>query len=643
MVRCRALGVVTLLAACTPMQTPDPLPRHGHRAILVSFDALNEARALETLPADAIPAFRELFQTGQCANWVTPAWPSKTSASHAALWTGVYGDSNGVSANSQPVLPRERHRIIELGSGYSAAALRAEPLWISEALKGRIVVAHHPTQAPEPPGYPTVSTTDTAPSTARSRATTALASERLSVINGYARDPVDARIVTERDVRWEPADRWRNVDWSRTRRTGRALAFAVGQDSVFGLVARDSLAKGLLLSRTRDARGAVFVRAAAAHRSTAAAPAELASDFSSPLTVSTPGGPSSIRVRLFSLADSGGAFELYVPALSELHTNRADTRREYLSAVAGWVGNGAGDLYRRGALGRTIPDGGDGTAENRYLETLELVTLGYMQGSGWAWRTKHADLVVDYFPVIDEVDHLWFGFASPVTPGVGDRLRDRIALVRRRGWQLADLRLRALMHLVASDSLARLFVAGDHGMRPTWRVFRPNVALRDAGLLASDSAGDIVARKTQALAPEGLYVMVNGTDWLDGTVPPSERARVVRTADSALRAVRGPDGKPVVTETWIVTGKDSLGRGGPVGGDLYFETAGGYAWSREATGPVIDSARIGANHGFPSVSADMRTATCEWPAAGAGAGTRTPGTTLTRTRSRVEAWLEGGR
>lgn len=641
MVRCRALAVVTLLAACTPIQTPDPQPRHGHRAILVSFDALNEARALETLPAHAIPAFRELFQTGQCADWVTPAWPSKTSASHAALWTGVYGDSNGVAANSQPVLPRERHRITELGSGYSAAALRAEPLWISETLKGRIVVAHHPTQAPEPPGYPTVSTTDTAPSTARSRAIRALASERLSVINGYAGDHVDARIVTGRDVRWEPADRWRSVDWSRTGRTGRAMAFAVGQDSVFGLVARDSLARGLLLSRTRDARDAVFVRAAAAHRSTAAAPAELASDFSSPLTVSTPAGPSSVRVRLFSLADSGDAFELYVPGLSELRTNRADTRREYLSAVAGWVGNGAGDLYRRGALGRTIPDGGDGTAENRYLETLELVTLGYMQGSEWAWRTKHADLVVDYFPVIDEVDHLWFGYASPVTPGVTDRVRDQIALVRGRGWQLADLRLRALMQLVASDSLARLFVAGDHGMRPTWRVFRPNVALRQAGLLVTDSAGEIVASRTMALGADGLYISLNRVGWQDGMVLLGDVDALLSRAEQALRQVRDAESRPVVTRVWRVPPEDSLGRGGPTGGDLYFETAAGYVWSREATGPVIDSARIGADHGFPSVSGDMRTVTCEWPAA--GTRTRSPGTTLTRTRARVEAWLEGGR
>jgi predicted AlkP superfamily pyrophosphatase or phosphodiesterase len=68
------------------------------RAILVSFDALNETRVRSTLPAESIPTFLSFFDQASCADGARPMWPSVTAASHAAIWTGVYGDVNGVVA-----------------------------------------------------------------------------------------------------------------------------------------------------------------------------------------------------------------------------------------------------------------------------------------------------------------------------------------------------------------------------------------------------------------------------------------------------------------------------------------------------------------------------------------------------------------
>ena len=97
---------------------------------------------------------------------------------------------------------------------------------------------------------------------------------------------------------------------------------------------------------------------------------------------------------------------------------------------------------------------------------------------------------------------------------------------------------------------------------------------------------------------------------------------MLKRAEAALRAVRGEDGEPVVTKTWRVSGRDSLGRGGPVGGGLYFETAPGYFWSRGLDGPAAGPGRIGADHGYPSISPDMYTVLCAWgpavPASRAG-------------------------
>lgn len=182
--------------------------------------------------------------------------------------------------------------------------------------------------------------------------------------------------------------------------------------------------------------------------------------------------------------------------------------------------------------------------------------------------------------------------------------------MRERAWRLADRRLSALERFVEGDSGAALFVTGDHGMRPTWRAFRPNVALARAGLLALDDSGRVDIARTRAYSPDGLYIMVNTTDWRGGIVSPDSVEAVVAAAEAAILAVRGEEGAPVVTRTWRVLGSDSLGRGGPVGGQLYYETAPGYVWRRDLTGVAAGPARIGADHGYPSISPDMYTVLC---------------------------------
>jgi hypothetical protein len=218
--------------------------------------------------------------------------------------------------------------------------------------------------------------------------------------------------------------------------------------------------------------------------------------------------------------------------------------------------------------------------------------------------------MVDYFPLADEVDHMWYGYVAPDLPERNDALARAVAPLRARAWELVDLRLAQLRRLAAQGSRTLLVVSGDHGMRPTWRAFRPNAALRDAGLLGLDDSGRVDPRRTRAYSPDGLYITVNTTDWLGGIVPADSVAAVVEAAERAIRKVRGADGEPVVTETWRVTGADSLGRGGPVGGQLYYGTAAGYVWSREARGEPAGPARSGADHGFPSVAPDMHTILC---------------------------------
>ena len=584
---------LALLAACAPAtRGPDSAgagagkqPPAHRRAILVSFDAMNEQRALGTVPAASIPVLRALFAQAACADYALPAWPSKTSPSHASLWTGAYGDVNGIAANWQPRLPRREHAITEGISGYSPAALRAEPIWVTAVRAGRRVFAHHPTQALGP-----------------------LHDPGAVVLNGYDTSHGEDLAITPASAPPRPPQGWRGLNALGSTVAPKEIAWTAGGDSVFALLYGKGRYEAVLAALSRDVARGVTARLAPAERAPVAG-RELARHFSEPLALDAAGGRAWLRVRLFALAADGSDFLIFQPALAIVGSNHPAEALAYGEAIGGWVGNGAQDLLADGDLGRTLPDGGDGEAERRYLESLELVTRQFMRGSEWGWG-RDPDLMVDYFPLADEVDHMWYGFLAPGLPERDEALARALAPLRARAWELIDQRLAHLSGLAAKGGHTLLLVSGDHGMRPTWRAFRPNAALRDAGLLALDDSARVDPHRTRAYSPDGLYITVNTTDWLDGIVPADSVAAVVEAAERAIRAVRGSDGQPVVTETWRVTGADSLGRGGPAGGQLYYETAAGYVWSRDARGEAAGPARSGADHGFPSTSPDMHTILC---------------------------------
>ena len=628
---------VLFLAAC---HMPEPrrtatiaAQEQSRRAILVAYDSFNESRvrgtsgdralrwqgdspSSTTLDADSIPAITRLFRGAACAASARPAFPSVTSPGLASLWTGAYGDVNGISANSQPVLPRESHTLLETTSGYLVTGLRAEPMWISAGADGITVTAHHVTQAPLPPEYRAVTgERDARLEAARARATEVLARAGVSVVNGYNHRPISDTIITEESARPTPARGWTGTGHLQATLPLLEISWKSGPDSLFALLLGDRAYSRMLIASARDASRGVMVTAAAVNRSPPVAN-KLAAHFSDALEL--PRGddpPVFARFRLFDLAADGSSYLLFQPAVHVVDMNRPDVRESYARAVRGWVGNGAGALYERGGFGPTLEQGGNGEAEAMYLESLENVTARYIEGSNWAWQQTRPALMIDYFPLADEIDHRFLGYLDPAWPGHDPALARRYASVRQSAWHLVDFHLANLQRLTAQDPRTALFVSGDHGMRASWRIFSPNIALEQAGLLALDGAGHIDLARTRALSPNGYWVMVNGTDWKEGIVPPDERRAVIDAAERALRAARSEDGSPVVTRTWRTTDHDSLGLGGPVGGDLYYEVARGYRWDAAVEGPVVRNAPVTAGHGFPSTSPEMHTVLC---AAGPG-------------------------
>jgi hypothetical protein len=369
----------------------------------------------------------------------------------------------------------------------------------------------------------------------------------------------------------------------------------------------------MTVARLRDAERSVTARAAGPDTA-ALAGRPLARFYSAPIALPVDDGVAHLVVRLFSLSTDGSRFELFMPEINVVQANRPDVAAAYGSAVGGWVGNAAASLLRRGGFGRRLTNGGTGGAEARWLDAAEYLTRQSMRGAEWVWHERGATLLLDYFPLGDEADHMFYGEVAPEAPGWPGYDREAIARVRVRAWELVDRRLGALQALVDGDSSAILVVSGDHGMRPTWRLFRPNVALAEAGLLSRGANGQPDLARTRALTPNGYFMSINTVDHRGGIVPLDSAAAIRAATERVLLAVRDENGEPVVTGVWNAEEIDTLGAGGPAGGDLYFELAPGYRSTRAATGALTEAASLDAGHGFLSTSPDMHTVLCAYGA-----------------------------
>jgi predicted AlkP superfamily phosphohydrolase/phosphomutase len=615
----------------------------GRRAIVLSIDAFNESRVTSTIDAARIPAIRRLFAEGECAAAI-PAFPSVTAAGHAAIWTGAYGNESGIPANWHLLLPSSEFDITRTTNGFRSGGLRAEPLWIRVAAAGRRAYGHHVTQAPQPPGYP-VDEGEPADTFAakRQRAARALSGAALSVLNGYNRLLLSMQLVTETDTQRTAPGAWVHLatEWGEER-----LAYRLALDTTDAEMRPFTRGRALhLLLRlwpaadsghllaSYDPGREPAVRVMPVPEETAPIRGRaLARHFSAPAIFRLGDGRrASTRLRLFRLSPRDRSFALLVPGLQLAEANRPSLTAAYDSAAPGWVGNSAAWLWEEGRLGPTLEQAGDGTAERRLLESAELLTLGFMSGAAWGWETFRPQFMADYFPLGDDADHTLWGLLDARAPTHDAAVARRAVQLRERLWELVDVRLAALMQLTEQSPGTRLFVTGDHGMRAIWRWFHPNTALRDAGLLATDAWGRVDLSRTRAYSPNGYWINVNREGRRGGIVPADSVGEVIAAVRRALHAVRDEAGRAVVTQTFDAreVASRALGMGGAAGGEVYYEVAEGYAWTRDlASRVVVDAPRAEGEHGFPSTSADMHTVLCEWmPGIGAARPVAAPGVT----------------
>lgn len=327
------------------------LPLAGQRLVLVSFDGLGAETFFEDPVAAELTVLKAAAQRGAASRGVQPAFPSTTANSHAALWTGCYGDVNLITANSPPLLPRAEHTVSERGNGFRAEQLAAETFWVAAARAGIPAVAHQPTQ-----GFP-FTRFNSAPGAV--------------VVNGY-----QTRLLAPHAL-WTPAAGRRMPDGSYLFEHGPAT---------FRVELKKASAR---ITHTASGRSveAKFAPAEAEPPRRRA----LARHFSPPLVLDGP-QPAALYFRLFELRE--GSFRLYVTPWHELGSSVP--LDGIFREAGGFIGNGPTALLDKELI-----------TPAEYLEAAELVIRQMTRHAAWLEKKFRPRLMQSYLPFPDEMDHMW--------------------------------------------------------------------------------------------------------------------------------------------------------------------------------------------------------------------------------------------
>jgi hypothetical protein len=523
-------------------------------------ELVDEAADRGALPH--LDALRREASAGRLA----PPFPARTAAVQATLWTGAWPARHGVVGDGAP---RPEGSVLETEAGARSTALGAEPLWVTAAREGlATVVVGVPQAAPFGPFL-------------EEKRFGGDFGRHLILLRSDATG-IGAGALTAKDLSPRPATGWTGAPPGAS---GREVQVEIGRGTLPGLLFDDPAdpASGLdtlALSASRDLAGAAVLKPV---------PAGRGKDAFAVVGVDTAEGKAFFHLRLFSL--SPDAREVLLWHSSESRTVASRARVESAADdEEGLLDEGAHRLYADGALGTPLWEGGDGTAERRYLETVRLAVRQHVRLASLVLERTRWGLAVLSLPFPAEPLRLWAGHLDPSRPGHDAALAVRLRPFLDEALRLVDTWVGEVARRIPAD--AALAVVGDHGLGGADRVVRPNVALEAAGLLATNADGTIDLTQTKVVyAPaNGGFLLVNHDSRPGGAQPrkgePLARAR----ARGAMLDMRDPStGEPVIAEL-VEPGRRGAppGVGGPSGGFLYLRPAAGVSLSPDTRGPVVE-------------------------------------------------------
>ncbi|HEY1236584.1 MAG TPA: alkaline phosphatase family protein [Candidatus Binatia bacterium] len=551
------------------------------KAIVLAWDGTVPSFVRELLREGKLPNLAKLIREGAFADDVKSGFPSKTAPGFASLMTGAPPSITGITGNRVPRVPRADFTILDSLAGFAEAPLQAEPIWSAATRAGKkVVISHMPAFADE-------------------------LSDQSVRFSGYTLTVGRDGIVTKRAIQNEPAAAWAASPASDAPPV--EITFSVGEARFFGLLIDDpsdtQAGYDTLLIATARNGGEIKAKLKPAPPS-----ADGERFWSAPITVTIAGNQQArTYFRLFDLKPDGSDFFLYYtrPA-RDLATPKADVAPS--ATVKTFIGNGASLLYHQGAFGRTIPNGGSGSAEARYLETVTMAQHQLMETNRWAIEHLPWDLFLAYSPFPDEAEHLWRGYLDSTLSTYNREIAAQLRPFLERAYRTSDEHLGLLLKRRPSNTI--FAVISDHGMEGVNKRVALNRVLQESELLTLDMQGKVDLSKTKVLYPaiNNGYLLINSTDRKNGIIAPADRSQVVSKTRAVLDSIR--DGERRVVSAVHDAASDGLktGIGGPLGGDLYVDLALGYDFDpRIGSGPLIAETEPYGNHGADPEQASMRT------------------------------------
>jgi predicted AlkP superfamily phosphohydrolase/phosphomutase len=544
-----------------------PYVRRQSRLILASLDGAGAALIEDAVARGLMPNLARLAARGASARGVVTTLPAKTPVAHATLFTGAWPDRHGITGSK---LPRSAGSVLETTDGYRSDGLHAEPFWVTAARHGLDAT--------------TVAVTQTWPFApyVEERRFGANYGRHLILIDGYHGAGAEEAVFTARDLGLRPASGWKGTP-AAPGSPVRELELRVAGVAVPGLLVDDpgDPTEGLdtlLLSLDKDASRAVRLKPGP--------PRDTADAFAT-FALPTPSGPLPVYLRLFSLAKDGSELLLYLSRTTPLAASRERVSAAAQAAAGGFVGNSAYHAYRTGGLGPTLAGGGDGTAEERYLETAALLVRQFGRLFSFAAERTQWEVLVAYLPQPDEALHEWLGLLDSGRRGHDPALAARLRPYLDRLLRIVDGYVGALVAPAGEDTVVA--VVSDHGQVAVDRSLRLNVALAKAGLLATQDDGAIDLARTRVVWASAGYFLINRVARPGGIVTPKEEDGLRAALAARLRDLRDPEtGGLLVTRVLDPrTEGRALGLGGAAGGDLYVSLTPGYLPSAETRGELV--------------------------------------------------------
>lgn len=533
------------------------------RVIVVSFDGAGYATTSRLLAEEKLPSFARMVRGGAWSDGMVTSFPTKTAAAHALLFTGRHGHASGITGNSLLRVPKSAGSRLETLNGFYSDALRAEPVWVTAAAQGLASYVFHAPQV-----YPF-----------RPRA-------ELDVVYGYT-DAVSRGEVLAREDVLAP--------------DGRGIRFGVGESRYRGvfLADPDDPAPGFdSLEIAAESEPDLFIARLK--------PGD-AGSFSVPIAAILEGRSTWFSLRLFALSPDASSFLLYRSGTSELVTSPGNLLEKESPSLRAYSGNGGGMAYSAGGLGPTLPQGGSGEAERRFLQTELHLATQLLDQARWALSRDYR-LVVLYSPVVDDVAHELFGYLAPHLEGYDEARAEKIWPLLAEAFAVQDRFLGVLLDIADHDR-AHVIVVSDHGMSGIDKLVHLNVALQKAGLLALGPGPSMNLSRTRALAPplSDASVAVNSIDRPGGIVPFEEKSMVLEEVRSALSGLKDPvSGGRIVTAFFEPSTSGLLQPGGDSTGDLFLDFAPGYYPSTSTTSAeIVEKTEPSGEHVFVPTRRDM--------------------------------------